>query len=59
MKKLWDLLYCQQLLSDYALCCMDKLNIIKAFLRNENFEVVEVNFMGLFGKSKRNEKKNI
>ena len=31
VKKLWDLLYCQQLLSDYALCCMDKLNIIKAF----------------------------
>ena len=24
-------LYCQQLLSDYALCCMAKLNIIKAF----------------------------
>ena len=26
-------LYCQQLLSDYALCCMDKLNIIKAFFK--------------------------
>ena len=23
----------QQLLSDYALCCMDKLNIIKAFFK--------------------------